>query len=53
LLSLERRTARSGKDSVDHPPAGHDDLINAAAGALTLAGRRGNRAQAIPLTYVF
>lgn len=37
LCSLERRTARSGKDSIDHPPAGHDDLINAAAGALVEA----------------
>ena len=32
---LERRTARSGKDSIDHAPAGHDDVINAAALALT------------------
>jgi len=35
LCALERRTARSGKDSIDHPPNGHDDLANAAAGALT------------------
>jgi hypothetical protein len=34
LLSLERRTSRLGRDSVDHPPSGHDDLANAAAGAL-------------------
>jgi hypothetical protein len=34
LLALDRRTARSGKDSIDHPPGGHDDLINAVAGAL-------------------
>ena len=34
LLALERRTARGGKDSIDHPPRGHDDLINAACGAL-------------------
>jgi hypothetical protein len=34
LVSLERRTARSGKDSIDHPPRAHDDLANAAAGAL-------------------
>lgn len=34
LDSLERRTARSGRDSVDHPPGGHDDVINVAAGAL-------------------
>jgi hypothetical protein len=34
LLGLERRTARGGRDSIDHPPGGHDDLANAAAGAL-------------------
>lgn len=37
LASLERRTARGGKDSIDHPPKSHDDLANAAAGALLLA----------------
>ena len=37
LVRLERRTSRSGKDSVDHAPGGHDDLINAAAGALVNA----------------
>ena len=31
---LERRTHRSGKDSIDHAPGGHDDLANAVAGAL-------------------
>ena len=25
LMQLERRTSRSGKDSVDHPPQGRDD----------------------------
>lgn len=39
LLNLERRTSRAGKDSIDHGPGAHDDLINAAAGAL-LACRR-------------
>jgi hypothetical protein len=34
LLYLERRTARSGKDSIDHPPGAHDDIANAAAGSL-------------------
>jgi hypothetical protein len=34
LLGLERRTARGGRDSIDHPPGGHDDLANAVAGAL-------------------
>jgi hypothetical protein len=37
LSGLERRTSRSGKDSVDHGPGGHDDLINSAAGDLVLA----------------
>jgi hypothetical protein len=36
LCNLERKTARSGKDSVDHGPGGHDDVINAAAGVLLL-----------------
>ena len=33
LIALERRTARGGRESIDHPPGGHDDLINAVAGA--------------------
>jgi hypothetical protein len=37
LTRLERRTARSGKDSIDHAPGAHDDLANAAAGVLVLA----------------
>lgn len=35
LTSLERRTARGGRDSIDHPPAGRDDIANAVAGVLT------------------
>ena len=38
LVGLERRTARGGRDSIDHGPAGHDDLCNAALGALLLVG---------------
>jgi hypothetical protein len=34
LLGLERRTARGGRDSIDHAPGAHDDLANAVAGAL-------------------
>jgi hypothetical protein len=37
LLSLERRTSRGGRDSIDHPPRGRDDVANAAAGALVEA----------------
>jgi hypothetical protein len=36
LIMLERRTARGGKDSIDHPPGGHDDVANAVAGALVM-----------------
>ena len=36
LCGLERRTARSGRDSIDHAPGGHDDLANAVAGALVM-----------------
>jgi hypothetical protein len=34
LCSLERRTARGGRDSIDHCPGAHDDVANSAAGAL-------------------
>jgi hypothetical protein len=34
LCGLERRTARSGKDSIDHAPGAHDDIANGVAGAL-------------------
>jgi len=37
LCALERRTARGGKDSIDHPPGAHDDVANAVAGALVRA----------------
>ena len=40
LCGLERRTARGGRDSIDHAPGGHDDLANAVAGAILLAGIR-------------
>lgn len=35
LCALERKTARGGRNSIDHPPGQHDDLVNVAAGALT------------------
>lgn len=34
LQNLERRTARGGRDSIDHAPGAHDDVVNAACGAL-------------------
>ena len=39
LVSLERRTARGGRDTIDHGPGAHDDLANSVAGVLVgLAG---------------
>lgn len=34
ILALERRAHRGGRDSIDHPPGGHDDVANAALGAI-------------------
>jgi hypothetical protein len=39
LCGLERRTARSGRDSIDHPPGAHDDIANAVAGAVVTAAQ--------------
>ena len=37
LIGLERRTARSGRDSIDHSPGSHDDVCNAVAGVASIA----------------
>ena len=34
--ALERRVTRGGKDSIDHRPGAHDDVANAASGALLM-----------------
>ena len=38
LCSLERRTARGGRDSIDHAPGAHDDIANAIAGLVVHLG---------------
>jgi hypothetical protein len=50
LVSLERRTSRGGKDSIDHPVGGHDDRSNSVAGLLNVAAPR-KRPTAIFSTY--
>jgi hypothetical protein len=45
ITSLERRTARGGRDSIDHPPGAHDDLANAALGCLLLATEKQRNAR--------
>ena len=37
LVELEHRTARGGRDTIDHARGGHDDTVNAVAGAVQLA----------------
>jgi hypothetical protein len=34
LAGLERKTARGGRESIDHGPGGHDDLSNVLAGVV-------------------
>ncbi|WP_421621724.1 hypothetical protein [Alkalilimnicola ehrlichii] len=48
LISLERRTARGGRDSIDHAPGGHDDRANAVAGLVAANSRApGERMRAL------
>ena len=53
LCSLERRTARGGRDLIDHPrhPGAHDDLANAVCGAFVML-ERGRRPQLISVVDV-
>lgn len=37
LIGLERKCSRGGRSSIDHAPNAHDDVANAACGALALA----------------
>ena len=37
LLHLQRRTGSGGRDNIDHPKHGRDDLANSVSGAATLA----------------
>lgn len=40
IVGLERRVARSGRESIDHAPNGHDDLANSVAGVATMLVNR-------------
>lgn len=44
LGGLERRVSRGGRDSIDHGPGGHDDVANAAAGAVVNAAKNASSA---------
>jgi hypothetical protein len=51
LIGLERRTARGGRDSIDHAPGAHDDIANAVAGAIVTA--LSNAVQEVPFVVPF
>lgn len=40
IVSLERRVARGGRESIDHAPNAHDDVANAVAGVLSMIAPR-------------
>ena len=40
IVGLERRTARGGRDTIDHAPNGHDDLANVVAGVCALFAKQ-------------
>ncbi len=50
FMALERRTSRSGRDSIDHPPGGDDDRANAAAGLVASNSNRDPAARMAALT---
>jgi hypothetical protein len=51
IVSLERRVARSGRETIDHPVRGHDDEANAVAGAAELCVVQGMAVPACFGTY--
>jgi hypothetical protein len=51
LRLLERRTHRSGKDTVDHPRNGHDDHANAVCGVINLIEQIARAASQEPNVY--
>ena len=53
FANLERRTFPSGKDRIDHERGRHDDMCNAAAGALVLASPRRDFEPKIVAPFVF
>jgi hypothetical protein len=56
LCSLERRTARGGRDMIDHPPGAnwHDDVANAVAGVVvqTRADSNATRTRQVHINYM-
>ena len=57
LASLERRTSRGGKETIDHSPAAYDDVANVVAGVAHCAVNRhtvkGDGAEALAALAIF
>lgn len=53
LVGLERRVSRGGRESIDHPPMGHDDVANAVAGVIARITKISNAPQAASLPMRF
>ena len=51
IAGLERRVARGGRDSIDHCPGAHDDLANAACGAVVQATVRMPAIRVVPVMW--
>ena len=49
FMALERRTSRSGRDTIDHPPNGHDDRANSIAGLVATNPTRDPAARMVAL----
>jgi hypothetical protein len=53
IASLERRTARGARDSIDHPKNQHDDIANSIAGLVFIAAQRPKSKPAFFTNYEF
>ena len=52
MIGLERRTGRSGRDTIDHSPGAYDDLADAAAGVVAvIAGKARSRFKSSELMF--
>jgi hypothetical protein len=52
IAGLERRTARGGRDSIDHAPGTHDDLANATAGLVAILSAENDNEYDTTLSWV-
>lgn len=51
IANLERRVTRGGRESIDHPPNGHDDLANAVAGLISLCAKPEFKARKVKVVF--